>query len=96
MKTRASVKLICKYCLWEKRKNRLYVRCDLNPKHKQRQLFSSNLIPYDSENMSEVSIGIVDSKVDKSNCGCGHIESLKNKVSRSKELKLNNEKNTRI
>lgn len=96
MKTRASVKLICKYCSWEKRKNRLYVRCDLNPKHKQRQLFSSNLIPFDSENISEFNIGLVEIKANNSNCGCGHIESLKNKISKSKELRLNNEINTRI
>ncbi len=90
MKTRASVKLICKHCSWEKRKNRLYVRCDLNPKHKQRQLFSSNLIfsNDDTSFSSEISNNLLNSNIDNHNCGCGHIEMLKNKINKSNELKI--------
>ena len=37
MKTRASVKKICKDCKVIRRKGVLRVICDANPKHKQRQ-----------------------------------------------------------
>jgi large subunit ribosomal protein L36 len=37
MKVRASVKKICEWCYFVRRKGRLYVYCKKNPKHKQRQ-----------------------------------------------------------
>ncbi|MFH1462225.1 MAG: 50S ribosomal protein L36 [bacterium] len=37
MKVRPSVKKICKDCKIVRRKRRLYVICEKNPKHKQRQ-----------------------------------------------------------
>jgi large subunit ribosomal protein L36 len=37
MKVRASVKKICSSCKIVRRKGRMYVICDKNPKHKQRQ-----------------------------------------------------------
>ncbi|MBP5204533.1 50S ribosomal protein L36 [bacterium] len=37
MKVRASVKKRCPDCYVVKRKNRVYVYCKKNPKHKQRQ-----------------------------------------------------------
>ncbi|HQA98938.1 MAG: 50S ribosomal protein L36 [Candidatus Dojkabacteria bacterium] len=37
MKVRASVKKRCSECYTVKRKNRVYVYCRKNPKHKQRQ-----------------------------------------------------------
>lgn len=39
MKVRSSVKARCKDCYVVRRKNRLYVYCKSNPKHKQRQGF---------------------------------------------------------
>lgn len=37
MKVRSSIKRICEGCKVVRRKNRLYVVCSLNPRHKQRQ-----------------------------------------------------------
>ena len=37
MKVRASVKRICRDCKLVKRKGRVYVICDSDPRHKQRQ-----------------------------------------------------------
>ncbi|HKM20363.1 MAG TPA: 50S ribosomal protein L36 [Candidatus Dojkabacteria bacterium] len=37
MKVRASVKKRCPECYSVKRKNRIYIYCKKNPKHKQRQ-----------------------------------------------------------
>lgn len=37
MKTRSSVKRLCEGCKPVRRKNRVYIICDRNPKHKQRQ-----------------------------------------------------------
>ncbi|MDD5146374.1 MAG: 50S ribosomal protein L36 [Candidatus Pacebacteria bacterium] len=37
MKVRPSVKKICNHCKIVRRKGRIYVICDTNPKHKQRQ-----------------------------------------------------------
>ncbi|OJJ44615.1 hypothetical protein ASPZODRAFT_134698 [Penicilliopsis zonata CBS 506.65] len=37
MKTRSSVKRLCEGCKAVKRKNRVYIICSKNPKHKQRQ-----------------------------------------------------------
>lgn len=37
MKVRASVKKICDKCRIVKRKGKVYVVCQANPKHKQRQ-----------------------------------------------------------
>ncbi|MEK7657820.1 MAG: 50S ribosomal protein L36 [Patescibacteria group bacterium] len=37
MKVRSSVKKICKNCKTVRRQGRIYVICDKNPKHKQRQ-----------------------------------------------------------
>ncbi|MCS5543450.1 MAG: 50S ribosomal protein L36 [SAR86 cluster bacterium] len=37
MKVRASVKKICRNCKLVKRKGRLYVICETDPRHKQRQ-----------------------------------------------------------
>ncbi|MDD2696703.1 MAG: 50S ribosomal protein L36 [Candidatus Pacebacteria bacterium] len=37
MKVRPSVKKICKNCKIVRRKGRIYVICERNPKHKQRQ-----------------------------------------------------------
>ncbi|MDP1538523.1 MAG: 50S ribosomal protein L36 [bacterium] len=37
MKVRSSVKKICKNCKIVRRKGRIYVICEKNPKHKQRQ-----------------------------------------------------------
>ncbi|KAL4910935.1 hypothetical protein BDW74DRAFT_142108 [Aspergillus multicolor] len=37
MKTRSSVKRLCEGCKPVRRKNRVYIICSKNPKHKQRQ-----------------------------------------------------------
>ncbi|EXJ81428.1 hypothetical protein A1O3_07720 [Capronia epimyces CBS 606.96] len=37
MKTRSSVKRLCESCKAVRRKNRVFIICDKNPKHKQRQ-----------------------------------------------------------
>ncbi|XP_010520576.1 PREDICTED: uncharacterized protein LOC104799642 [Tarenaya hassleriana] len=41
MKVRSSVKKMCEFCRTVKRRGRVYVLCSSNPKHKQRQGFSS-------------------------------------------------------
>jgi len=37
MKVQASVKRVCEKCKIVRRKGRIYVICDANPRHKQRQ-----------------------------------------------------------
>lgn len=37
MKVRSSVKRICEHCKVVRRRNKVYVICKANPKHKQRQ-----------------------------------------------------------
>lgn len=37
MKIRASIKKICRDCKLVKRRDKLYIICKKNPKHKQRQ-----------------------------------------------------------
>jgi large subunit ribosomal protein L36 len=39
MKVRAAVRRLCEYCKVVKRRNRVFVLCTVNPKHKQRQGF---------------------------------------------------------
>lgn len=46
MKVRAAVRRLCEYCKVVKRRNRIFVLCTVNPKHKQRQGFSD--IAYES------------------------------------------------
>ncbi|KMZ63207.1 50S ribosomal protein L36 [Zostera marina] len=41
MKVRASVKKLCEYCKVVRRRRKVFVRCTSNPKHKQRQGFST-------------------------------------------------------
>ncbi|EPS63722.1 hypothetical protein M569_11065 [Genlisea aurea] len=41
MKVRSSVKKLCEFCRTVKRRRRVYVICTANPKHKQRQGFST-------------------------------------------------------
>lgn len=41
MKVRSSVKKMCEFCRTIKRRGRVYVLCTSNPKHKQRQGFST-------------------------------------------------------
>ncbi|XP_004287313.1 PREDICTED: 50S ribosomal protein L36-like isoform 5 [Fragaria vesca subsp. vesca] len=41
MKVRSSVKKMCEFCKTIKRRGRVYVYCTANPKHKQRQGFST-------------------------------------------------------
>ncbi|CAI9100792.1 OLC1v1037965C1 [Oldenlandia corymbosa var. corymbosa] len=41
MKVRSSVKKMCEFCQIFKRRGRVYVRCSVNPKHKQRQGLST-------------------------------------------------------
>ncbi|OIS96870.1 PREDICTED: uncharacterized protein LOC109234244 [Nicotiana attenuata] len=41
MKVRASVKKMCEFCRTVKRRGRVYVLCTANPKHKQRQGYST-------------------------------------------------------
>lgn len=41
MKVRASVKKLCEFCKTVKRRGRVYVICSANPKHKQRQGYST-------------------------------------------------------
>ncbi|KAK1265316.1 hypothetical protein QJS04_geneDACA016140 [Acorus gramineus] len=41
MKVRSSVKKLCEFCRTVKRRGRVYVLCTSNPKHKQRQGFST-------------------------------------------------------
>ncbi|RWR97162.1 50S ribosomal protein L36 [Cinnamomum micranthum f. kanehirae] len=41
MKVRSSVKKLCEFCRTVKRRGRVYVLCTANPKHKQRQGFST-------------------------------------------------------
>ena len=48
MKVRSSVKKLCEYCRTVKRRGRVYVLCTSNPKHKQRQGFSTLAGPFPS------------------------------------------------
>jgi len=41
MKVRSSVKKMCKGCKVVKYNQKVYIRCKENPRHKQRQLFST-------------------------------------------------------
>ncbi len=41
MKVRSSVKRMCKECKVTKYNQKVYIRCKANPRHKQRQLFST-------------------------------------------------------
>lgn len=41
MKLKSAVKLLCEHCYMVRRGKRLYVRCRKNPRHKQRQGFST-------------------------------------------------------
>ncbi|KAI5082662.1 hypothetical protein GOP47_0002405, partial [Adiantum capillus-veneris] len=41
MKVRSAVKRLCEFCRVVKRRGRIYVLCKANPKHKQRQGFST-------------------------------------------------------
>ena len=41
MKVRSAVRRFCEHCQMMRRKKRLYVYCKKNPKHKQRQGFST-------------------------------------------------------
>ncbi|KAI3457702.1 hypothetical protein Pfo_014365 [Paulownia fortunei] len=41
MKVRSSVKKMCEFCRTVKQRGRVYVLCSANPKHKQRQGFST-------------------------------------------------------
>jgi len=41
MKVRSSVKKLCEFCKTVKRRGRVYVICSANPKHKQRQGYST-------------------------------------------------------
>jgi large subunit ribosomal protein L36 len=41
MKVRSSVKKMCKACKVSKYNQKTYIRCKENPRHKQRQLFST-------------------------------------------------------
>eukprot|EP00924_Labyrinthula_sp_SR-Ha-C_P015463 snap_masked-scaffold_4-processed-gene-0.26-mRNA-1 protein AED:0.05 eAED:0.05 QI:0/-1/0/1/-1/1/1/0/59 len=41
MKVRSAVKKMCRHCFVVRRKKKLYVRCPVNAKHKQRQGFST-------------------------------------------------------
>lgn len=41
MKVRSSVKKMCKGCKVVKYNQKTYIRCKENPRHKQRQLFST-------------------------------------------------------
>jgi len=41
MKIRASIKKLCEGCNISQYNRRYYVRCKLNPRHKQRQKFST-------------------------------------------------------
>ncbi|XP_024397286.1 uncharacterized protein [Physcomitrium patens] len=47
MKVRAAVRRLCEYCKVVKRRNRVFVLCTVNPKHKQRQGFCD--AAYDAE-----------------------------------------------
>mmetsp|Transcript_7522 Transcript_7522/g.21874 ORF Transcript_7522/g.21874 Transcript_7522/m.21874 type:complete len:86 (-) Transcript_7522:57-314(-) len=41
MRVKKAVKRICRQCYVVRRKGRIYVRCKDNPRHKQRQKFST-------------------------------------------------------
>ena len=41
MKVRSSVKKMCQACRVVKYKQKVYIKCRENPRHKQRQLFST-------------------------------------------------------
>uniref|UniRef100_A0A7C9E3L7 Ribosomal protein n=1 Tax=Opuntia streptacantha TaxID=393608 RepID=A0A7C9E3L7_OPUST len=41
MKVRSSVKKMCEFCRTVKRRGRVYILCNANPKHKQRQGIST-------------------------------------------------------
>ncbi|OAE22832.1 hypothetical protein AXG93_496s1280 [Marchantia polymorpha subsp. ruderalis] len=45
MKVRAAVRRLCEYCRVVRRRNRVFVLCTANPKHKQRQGFSDLAFP---------------------------------------------------
>ncbi|KAG0610617.1 hypothetical protein M758_7G078600 [Ceratodon purpureus] len=47
MKVRAAVRRLCEYCKVVKRRNRVFVLCTVNPKHKQRQGFCD--VAYETE-----------------------------------------------
>lgn len=46
MKTKRSIKKICDHCYFFKKhkNNKLYVKCPINPRHKQRQKFSLTIL----------------------------------------------------
>lgn len=50
MKVRAAVRRLCEYCKVVKRRNKIFVLCTVNPKHKQRQGFCD--VAYHSEQPS--------------------------------------------
>mmetsp|Transcript_22841 Transcript_22841/g.23787 ORF Transcript_22841/g.23787 Transcript_22841/m.23787 type:complete len:93 (+) Transcript_22841:24-302(+) len=92
MKFRCSLKKICEYCKFKTRKNKLFVLCEVNPKHKQKQRYSRVV----ESDVSAVSDCVCDLKVDGSKeIDTDYYAQL------SKELKLNKNKlfgelNTRI
>ncbi len=44
MRVKMSIKKMCQHCYFEKRRNnKLYVMCKMNPRHRQRQRFSTLL-----------------------------------------------------
>ncbi|KAL3690274.1 hypothetical protein R1sor_016583 [Riccia sorocarpa] len=45
MKVRAAVRRLCEFCRVVRRRNRVYVLCTANPKHKQRQGFFDVAFP---------------------------------------------------
>lgn len=42
MKVRSSVKRLCEFCRVARRRGKLFIVCSKNPKHKQRQLLSTD------------------------------------------------------
>lgn len=56
MKVRASVKKMCEFCRTVKRRGRVYILCTSNPKHKQRQGYST----FASEGLISTTYGFSD------------------------------------
>ncbi|GBF96546.1 hypothetical protein Rsub_09129 [Raphidocelis subcapitata] len=45
MRVRGSVRKLCEYCFVVRRRGKLFVMCKKNPKHKQRQLYTTSAAP---------------------------------------------------
>ncbi|KAL2610429.1 hypothetical protein R1flu_029002 [Riccia fluitans] len=56
MKVRAAVRRLCEFCRVVRRRNRVFVLCTANPKHKQRQGFSDVAFPSSITEMNSTTV----------------------------------------